>query len=106
VVRPDIVHSQVAWNRKRSTRFKHWSVIQLCSLVVVVLLSDGRIQWGFYTVIYIGVIMLVVFTALTLLLYYFDVHRGSDTLPWTPIVCGHTTVNRRSSVCRNSASTL
>lgn len=61
-------------------------MIQLCSLVVVILLTDGRIQWGVYTVIYVAALLLIVFTSLTLLLYYFDVHRGTDALPWTPIV--------------------
>lgn len=61
-------------------------MIQVCSLVAVILLTDGRAQWSLYTVIYFGAVLLIVFTALTLLLYYFDVHRGTDTLPWTPIV--------------------
>lgn len=70
-------------------------MIQLCSLIAVVLLTDGRVQWSMYTVIYVCLLLLIVLTALTLLLYYFDVHRGTDALPWTPIVRWHTSMIRR-----------
>ena len=49
-------------------------------------MTDGRVQWSAYTGIYLVVIVLAVLTSLTLLLYYFDVHRGSSTVPWVAFV--------------------
>ncbi|KAH7731917.1 Protein F53A3.1 [Aphelenchoides avenae] len=55
----------------------------LCSMLAVLFLIDGRIQWWVYTLIFISAIVLAIITFVTLILYFlrFHIQQGKG-LPW------------------------
>ncbi|KAI6177212.1 hypothetical protein M3Y97_00882500 [Aphelenchoides bicaudatus] len=68
-----------------TSRLANLKLLQLlCSIITILFLIDGRLQWGIYTVIFITTIILSVLTFLTLVVYFLRLQNQSG-LPWIHI---------------------
>uniref|UniRef100_A0A914CV55 MARVEL domain-containing protein n=1 Tax=Acrobeloides nanus TaxID=290746 RepID=A0A914CV55_9BILA len=58
----------------------------LASLLIILFLIDGRVQWSVYTAIFVITIILLITTFLTLIVYFFRIHvQTKNQLPWVTI---------------------